>query len=148
MKCVHCGGQVILQEGFLKGETRVSCLQCGREPRPKESVMENSKICSKCKKEKDIDGFGIYRSAPDGHHRMCLECKKAYDADYRARKREKPRKKIDRRFKVNRPKPDPPVVQKPFQKIEESITLPPEFIKAVKRSVVREVIGLLEERYC
>lgn len=43
----------------------------------------DTKICSKCKKEKTLDNFHRYAKSKDGHKPFCKECKLAYDRKYR-----------------------------------------------------------------
>ena len=46
-----------------------------------------TKICSKCKREKDIDEFGFKSSNPDGRNRLCKKCVHEYQNDLKARKK-------------------------------------------------------------
>ena len=48
-----------------------------------------SKVCSSCKALKPLDGFAINRKKRDGRDTFCKICKKAYNADYYGRTKER-----------------------------------------------------------
>ena len=158
MKCKHCGGAVIYQSGNSVNPGRLVCMACGREPKGKEEKMEEKmeekkKICTKCGLPKSLDEFSKNKSTPDGLERWCKECRRKRQAAYRkkkkpgndllkgsrsegktiAKRKRKKRKTVDS-------KPTPPAVA-------EGILLDQQLIKAIKRSVAKEIVGIIEERF-
>ena len=53
--------------------------------------MNTTKVCPGCKVEKPLDAFGKNNSKPDKKQGYCRECKRAYDANWRAENPEKKR---------------------------------------------------------
>ena len=49
--------------------------------------LMGTKICSNCKREKDIEEFGIRRQNPDGRNTQCKKCISDYQTDLKARKK-------------------------------------------------------------
>lgn len=47
-----------------------------------------TKICSRCRQEKDIKHFSRRAAEKDGHNYYCKECKKIYDDEYHRTHRE------------------------------------------------------------
>jgi hypothetical protein len=62
------------------------------------------KKCSKCKIEKDLLLFNKNKSEPDGYNHYCKECKKACDAIYRSKNREKMIAYLSEYYKNNKQK--------------------------------------------
>jgi len=157
LKCKHCGGAVIYQSGNSVNPGRLVCMACGREPKGKEEKMdekmEEKKICTKCNLPKSLDEFYKNKSSSDGLEYRCRECKRKSAAACRKKKKSgkdllkggrsdvkaiakgkrKKQKTVDS-------KPAPPAVA-------EGILLDQQLIKAIKRSVAKEIVGIIEERF-
>jgi len=124
------------------------------KPKGKEEKMEEeTKVCSKCNLPKSLDEFNKNKSISDGLEYHCRECKKKQAAAYR--KKKKPGKDFPKggrsdvkaiakgkrkKQKTGDSKPVP-------QTVAEGILLDQQLIKAIKRSVAKEIVGIIEERF-
>ena len=157
MKCKHCGGAVIYQSGNSVNPGRLVCMACGREPKGKEEKMEEeTKVCSKCNLPKSLDEFSKNKSISDGLEYHCRECRSKSAAVYRKKKKTgndfpkgrdsegkaiaKGKRKKRKKRKTVDSKPAP-------QAVAEGILLDQQLIKAIKRSVAKEIVGIIEERF-
>ncbi len=177
MKCEHCGGSVVVKYGNSQEASRLVCIACAREPRSESSINPSArpkakelevnkmefKICRKCEEKKPLDEFPISRRCADGHENRCRKCKSAYQKDlWKRRKKEtgtngqplapsvrgrRKKRNHNPRTLVELPQPAKPA----SPAISESITLPVEVIRAIKRSVGKEIVGelskFIEERF-
>jgi hypothetical protein len=48
-----------------------------------------TKTCGECREIKSVEDFAVNRSKPDGRHNQCRACKKAYNATYYVRTKDR-----------------------------------------------------------
>ncbi len=127
--------------------------------------MESRKKCTKCGEEKPATNefFHKNRKTPDGFEYWCKLCKAARSIYYRKKKlkeidmvaEKKDRMKSGagngRRKKSRSSNPDPAGGPPPAPMITDGITLPPEIIRALKKSIGRTIVTefekFIEEKY-
>lgn len=49
--------------------------------------MKHGKVCNKCNKHKDYSEFYANKSLSDGHNYSCKLCEKAYQLEYKRKRR-------------------------------------------------------------
>jgi len=120
------------------------------EPQKEVKEMEETKQCSVCKKTLPLNDqvFSKNRSTPDGWERFCKDCSRKRAAKYRKKARGKISQNIPKRLRTVRVKspltgavlPPPPL----SLRIDDTILLDQQLLKAVKRSVAKDIIKLIE----
>jgi endogenous inhibitor of DNA gyrase (YacG/DUF329 family) len=133
MKCGHCNGAIIYQQGNSIEPDRLVCMACGREPKGEEKKMEK-RNCIVCGQE-----FEAKRE------KTTVCSKKCRNIDYNSRRpkinSEKSSKDI-RNKSIRKPK-----LPSPEHKIDETILLDQQILKAIKKSVANQIIRIIEEAF-
>jgi hypothetical protein len=147
MKCRHCGGTLIFDEGCFPHGPEWKCSMCGRRPQGGKVMAEEKKTCIKCSGEfpKDEEHFQRSKVTKDGFEGQCRDCRKKYFEDYRKKKRGAAPKKAGgnwgRRIIHHRNQNvDPPA-------IPTTRATPAEILIALRRGMAEEIIAMIQERY-
>lgn len=142
-KCEHCGGKLVKEEANYPHEARIYCFACGREEgqrKGEDDMGEGVKECKKCKLPKGLSEFSKNVSTPDGLERWCKSCKN--DAQ---RERAKKGRRVDRTLTENNPE----IKATKATKVDRAptISLDADLIRAIKRSVAKEINDLIQRTY-
>jgi DNA-directed RNA polymerase subunit RPC12/RpoP len=150
MKCEYCEGTIIYKLGNSVEPARTVCMACGREPKEKEEKMEPKKKCPRCGEEKPAtkEFFGGNRSATDGLNYWCKDCKSKYQAGkYKKDHGGSPKKARDFKGEYKHRKIREKKDVSPVHQASDTILLDQQILKAIKRSVAKEIMGIIEERF-
>jgi predicted nucleic acid-binding Zn-ribbon protein len=125
MRCHRCGGSIVFDAGNSAYPARHYCLSCGRESGEKEMKDYPEKPCDQCRtlfKPKKRDSRFCSRLCSDKYFHNNKKL------NQQMRNKHQNYKTNDRDIKVHEPN------------LSETITLPVEAIRAIKRSVGKEII--------
>ena len=90
MKCEHCGGNIIYDQGCFGSPAELKCISCGRRSGPEgREIMDEieKKKCEKCGKEFPLTAEFFHRSAcePGGFVDWCKPCRNEQQSDWRVK---------------------------------------------------------------
>lgn len=116
-------------------------------------MEEKTKICTKCGESKLLDEFSKNKSTPDSPERWCKKCRSKSAAAYCKEKKSgndfpKGSRSEGKAIAKGKRKKQKTIDSKPApQAVAEGILLDQQLIKAIKRSVAKEIVGIIEERF-
>jgi ribosome-binding protein aMBF1 (putative translation factor) len=133
MKCDHCRGAMVCRVGSWGEPDRIVCMACGREPKGEEKIMEEKemKSCLQCG-----ESF-------EPRNKRSRFCKKGCNDKWHRNQKKKSAGNIRRKKAVQNPGPN----QTLSPKIDDTILLDQQILKAIKKSVANQIIRIIEEAF-